>query len=211
MLYDHLHREASPGARSTCPHCTGALTAKCGPIVTWHWAHIAADCDPWTEPESQWHIDWKRWYETHKGARIEVPMGPHRADVVLPSGTIIELQSHYLSAVTIAERERFYGPKLQWLYRAHWMQRVHFGERGFWWKQGSKAMTTHDQPVWWHTGDELLQVWTNAVVRYDDWGTTSERVLGSVLQRRTAPDLHGPAPMPPRMPPPEQLSLLAVS
>lgn len=209
MMYDHLHREAVPRARSTCPHCDGDLIAKCGPIVTWHWAHIASDCDPWTEPESQWHIDWKKWFELHRGARIEVPMGAHRADVVLPDGNIIELQSGYLSVIDILNREAFYGPGLSWLYRVHWMQRLHFGKKGFWWKQGAKSMTEHRQPVWWHMNDELIRVRMNLVIHVEDqWGTTTERVLGSILRRRPAPDLYAPLPPPPRLEPDEQLSLL---
>jgi hypothetical protein len=188
--------------------------------VTWHWAHVASDCDPWAEPESQWHLDWKRYFEIAKGARVEVSMGPHRADVVLPSGLVIELQSSYLSAEKIWDREAFYGAELQWIYRAHWMDRVHETRRGLWWKNGSKAMTHHRYPVWWHMsgetdpfgrGPRLMMVKLSLVDHYED-GFTSERILGRIGRIREAPDLKNPQPPPPpTAPPPEQLSLLPAS
>jgi len=92
MLFDHTGSLATPGARSTCPGCGGELVAKCGRIVTWHWAHLAADCDPWSEPESEWHRRWKFWFLSHPGVRVEVPMAEHRADVVLADGRIVELR-----------------------------------------------------------------------------------------------------------------------
>ena len=193
MILDCLGNEATPRARSLCPSCGGALIAKCGRVVTWHWAHEAADCDPWSEPESAWHIGWKRHFAA-RGARIEVVMGPHRADVVTASGHIIELQAGYLSVDEIAEREAFYGEALTWLYRCHWTERLHFGPRGFWWKHGAKAMTTHRRPVFWDLGDELVRVSLNLVEQREllawdserqvgTYCTTGHRVLGRVEQR----------------------------
>src|SRR5215475_4669527 len=52
---------ATPGTRAACPTCRAPTLAKCGEIVTWHWAHPAArECDPWAEHETAWHLDWKR-------------------------------------------------------------------------------------------------------------------------------------------------------
>lgn len=62
MLYaleDGEHRTARPQRGGKCPGCSGDLIAKCGEINAWHWAHRANDCDPWHEPESEWHIGWK--------------------------------------------------------------------------------------------------------------------------------------------------------
>lgn len=210
-MYDAERKRASPGALSTCPHCDGDLIAKCGEIVTWHWAHIASDCDPWAEPESQWHIQWKRYFEIAKGADVEVSMGPHRADVVLPNGAIIELQSGYLSTEKIRDRESFYGPPLSWVYRAHWMDRVHLTRKGLWWKNGSKSMTEHRRPVWWHTPTRLIRVRLSLVDHYDEHGFLDcERVLGRIAREVSPPDLDSPPPLVPAPPPPlEQLSLLS--
>ena len=190
MLLDKYGREATIGARSHCPTCDGQLVAKCGRIITHHWAHVAAECDPWAEPESEWHLSWKRWFRDDRDARLEVGMGPHRADVVLPSGQVVELQSNYLSADEIAERESFYGDML-WLYRCHWSERLHFGRYGFWWKHGSKAMATHAKPVWWDMGDQLWRVelavkgtWYAYGHRGEGLYSSPYRVVGKVVKRR---------------------------
>lgn len=101
--------EAERGHTGTCPGCGSALVAKCGTIVSPHWAHHARpDCDDWSEPESEWHLAWKRHAPPE---RTEVVMGAnreHRADVVLPNGWVLELQHSALSAEAIREREEFY-------------------------------------------------------------------------------------------------------
>jgi hypothetical protein len=177
MLIDAYGRTARPGGRSTCPGCDGELVAKCGSIKTWHWAHLRADCDPWSEPESAWHLGWKRWLADHRGARTEVVMPPHRADAVLPDGRIVELQGDYLSAEQIAEREAFYGPDLVWIYRCHWSERIHVGRRGFWWKHGAPSMAAHRRPVWWELSSGMVRVHLNVVE--SEYG---HRVLGTVQQ-----------------------------
>jgi len=197
MMLDRYGLEASPGARSECSMCGGRLLAKCGQIVSWHWAHETLDCDPWAEPESEWHLGWKRYFASH-GARIEVVMGNHRADVVTADGQIVELQSDYLSVEAIAAREEFYGERLTWLYRCHWSERLQYGRRGFWWKHGSKAMTQHQRPVWWDLDDELIRVDVNLVEQREllawdpvanvgHYAVSGHRVLGRVLQRRPSP------------------------
>lgn len=104
--------EPSPGTRAACPACSGPVLAKCGEIVTWHWAHEAADCDPWSEPETEWHREWKSNFSPE---HREVVMGPHRADVRLPIGRVIEFQHSSISQEEIAEREAFYGPLMVWV------------------------------------------------------------------------------------------------
>ena len=96
---------ANPGGQAFCPSCMADLIPKCGEIKVWHWAHRTDDCDPWSEPESQWHIDWKTRFGLQN---CEVVMGPHRADVVARDGLVIELQHSHISPEEIAERQRFY-------------------------------------------------------------------------------------------------------
>lgn len=89
----------------------------------------------------------------------------------------MELQAGYLAPEAIAARERFYGARLSWLYRADgWLDRLHFGRRGFWWKHGAKSMTGHTRPVYWDTGGE---VWGVSLGLNPD-GT---RVLGRITAR----------------------------
>ncbi|MBN8609165.1 MAG: hypothetical protein J0L92_01170 [Deltaproteobacteria bacterium] len=108
--------EATPGGRAACPGCAEPVVAKCGELVTWHWAHASGrtDCDPWWEPETPWHREWKSHAPLE---RQEVVRGSHRADVVLPDGYVIELQHSPISPEEIREREAFYG-RMAWLFDA---------------------------------------------------------------------------------------------
>ena len=110
--------------RATCPCCDDEVIAKTGEFVTWHWAHRAsADCDPWAEGETDWHLDWKRTART-EGARLEVPMhdpasgAKHRADIVMPDGTVIEVQHSRLPPAELREREDFYARRggIRWIF-----------------------------------------------------------------------------------------------
>lgn len=105
-------------------------------------------------------------------------MPPHRADAVMEDGTIVELQSGFLSAEDILEREKFYGSRLMWIYRVAWKDRIHYGRRGFWWKHGSKAMAIHRRPVWWDFGGRELRKVSLGVVTTD---IGAKRVLGKFL------------------------------
>lgn len=104
---------ASPGARAKCPCCGDDVIAKCGEIVSWHWSHKQQDCDSWHEPESQWHINWKKQFPQEWQ---EVTIDIHRADISTPHG-IIEFQNSPLSAEEIRTREEFYG-RMIWVVNA---------------------------------------------------------------------------------------------
>lgn len=98
---------ALPGESAICPTCDEKVVAKCGEIKVWHWAHEAnSDCDPWSEPESEWHIGWKSLFpEPFR----EVVLPPHRADIKTDTGVVLELQHSALSPAEIYDREKFYG------------------------------------------------------------------------------------------------------
>jgi hypothetical protein len=108
-----LRVPASPKERGKCPCCGAPVVAKCGKIVSWHWSHLAKDCDPWYEPESEWHRDWKALFPEDWR---EVVVGPHRADIKTPKG-VIEFQASSISPDEIEERENFYG-KMIWVIKA---------------------------------------------------------------------------------------------
>ena len=116
--------EATPKATARCRGCGQEVVAKCGSIVRWHWAHRAADCDPWYEPMSDWH---RAWQDRFPREQTEVVMRRdgehHRADVVLGHGGVLELQASAISAEDIARRERFYG-HMAWLFRCDWTDRL---------------------------------------------------------------------------------------
>jgi hypothetical protein len=105
-------RAASRHLHGKCPSCGGGVVAKCGSIVAWHWAHESADCDPWNEPESDWHVEWKRKFPDDWQ---EVVIGSHRADVKTPK-LVVEFQASSISAEEIQQREQHYG-NMVWLLR----------------------------------------------------------------------------------------------
>jgi competence CoiA-like predicted nuclease len=101
---------ATKGASAQCPGCKAEVVAKCGEIVSHHWAHRSSeDCDKWYEPESEWHLSMKRTIAIDND-HIEVVIGPHRADVVANNShrTVVELQHSGISVEEIWEREKFY-------------------------------------------------------------------------------------------------------
>jgi|LakMenE01Jun11ns_1017448.scaffolds.fasta_scaffold9882139_3 hypothetical protein len=110
MLYAKGKTAATPGARGECPGCDGELIAKCGSIVQWHWAHTIADCDPWSEPETEWHVKWKDCFPKEFQ---EVVVDNHRADVLVASHAI-EFQHSPISYDDIREREMHYD-RLTWV------------------------------------------------------------------------------------------------
>lgn len=138
--------EALPKARAICPACKMAVLAKCGQINIWHWAHINADCDPWSESEGDWHRWWKSLVLPEQR---EVVIGNHRADVVHKNGTVIELQHSPISPETIAERETHYKNMI-WLFDYSGsieILQVKETELSFRWKNAKKAIGLCTKPV----------------------------------------------------------------
>lgn len=126
MLYAvNVHGEIvrpTPSAKGKCPSCNGPVTAKCGPLVTHHWSHVAKDCDPWSEPESEWHRNWKSLFPKEC---CEVVIGNHRADVKI-NEVVIEFQKSPISVEEIAERESHYGEMIWVLNGNDFLDRLTF-------------------------------------------------------------------------------------
>lgn len=93
------------------------MIAKCGDHRVRHWAHRGVRvCDPWWEPETEWHRAWKNefpadWQETVQFAQNGEK---HVADVKTQSGMVIEFQHSFLKAEERAARETFYR-KMVWV------------------------------------------------------------------------------------------------
>jgi competence protein CoiA len=113
-LVDGQRSHARPGLTGLCGLCDGPVIPKCGQINVWHWAHRSAECDRWAEPMTQWHVDWQDHFPLDA---CEVTIGDHRADVLSPTGIVIEFQHSALSADEIRERESHYGQML-WVFDA---------------------------------------------------------------------------------------------
>jgi competence CoiA-like predicted nuclease len=103
----------APKIAGFCPSCGSSLIPKCGQILCWHWSHKTLDCDPWYEPESEWHRNWKNLFPDDWQ---EVTIGNHRADVKTPHG-VVEFQASSISSTEVQEREDFYG-KMIWVVKA---------------------------------------------------------------------------------------------
>jgi hypothetical protein len=116
-----VRREAQPGLVGKCRDCGHAMVARCGPQRVWHWAHWKSkDCDPWWEPETEWHRSWKNqfpvaWQEIGHTAQNG---DRHRADVKTESETVLEFQYSPLSEAERVSREEFYT-RLVWVVCAY--------------------------------------------------------------------------------------------
>lgn len=166
--------EATPKARGICinPRCASLMTARCGRVKVWHWAHKGTKpCDPWYESETQWHRNWKNkfpldWQEViHTDSKSgEV----HIADVKNPFGLVIEFQHSPISPEEMRSREVFYG-EMVW---------VVDGKRGgldwSYFRMGLSGPIQDDplayQVEWWGRG-QLLRNWSEATAKvYLDFG-----------------------------------------
>jgi hypothetical protein len=139
-IVDGVRQKPSPGLTGACPGCGGEVRAKCGKQVTWHWAHLAAECDSWSESESEWHLKWK--YRFPKEMQ-EVSMGAHRADVK-GAAAVLEVQASPIDVDMVAERERFYGEMLWMLKGEDFVERFEVryalgGVYRFIWKKPRKG------------------------------------------------------------------------
>ena len=110
--------EATPKAKGECPGCGDPVIAKCGKQKIWHWAHKGTrNCDPWWEPETEWHRAWKANFpdEQQEVRHQDAETGEwHIADIKVASGLVLEFQHSAISADEIQSRESFYK-KMVWI------------------------------------------------------------------------------------------------
>jgi len=109
-LINDKRQKPFPGGKGICPKCQRDVVARCGDINIWHWAHQQS-CEPWSEPETEWHLGWKSYFpEDWQEVIIENEQTSitHRADVKTPEGLVIEFQNSSISSSEIQAREEFY-------------------------------------------------------------------------------------------------------
>ncbi len=115
-IVNGIRVEATKGVKGICPSCSSELIAKCGQLKINHWAHKGArTCDPWWEPETEWHRTWKNhypseWQEFSFRNKNEV----HIADIHTDHALTIEFQHSHIDPKEKADRERFYK-KMIWV------------------------------------------------------------------------------------------------
>jgi len=143
----------SPEIHAICPGCKDTLIPKCGSINIWHFAHKNKDCDPWYEPESKWHRDWKEFWPIENR---EVVIGNHRADIKTKGGTVVELQNSSISSQEIQERERFYDNMI-WVVNAEtFWENIYLRDKEdyhtFLWKYPRKCWLFAKKPIYLDIG-----------------------------------------------------------
>jgi len=101
-----------PGAVGACPFCHSEMIPRCGEVRVHHWAHKSkADCDPWWEPETDWHRNWKNEFPLRWQERIfedDATGERHIADVHTLAGLTVEVQHSHLDPAERRAREAFY-------------------------------------------------------------------------------------------------------
>jgi hypothetical protein len=198
---------ALPGARAVCPVCGGAVTAKCGKIMVWHWAHESvAECDPWSESIGAWHMMWQGIVRPEFCEVVIRPdpsvdwIGSHRADIFGNGGVIVELQASPISVDTIIEREAFYE-RMIWLFDVRDARErisLSWGQSGvvkFRWRHARKSIANAQAPVFLDDGEHIIEVKKihNDGGPFAGWGymlTHAQfigRFLSTVLQEPTCP------------------------
>lgn len=145
----------TPGTQATCELCHASVLAKCGKINIWHWAHKNnRDCDPWSEPESEWHRNWKLHVPLD---RREVTMANHRADIVGLNGGIVELQHSSITTTEISERESFYKNMIWLIDSKPFAANIRFSKKdNYWtfrWYHSRKHHQLMKRPLFWDIED----------------------------------------------------------
>lgn len=111
-LVNGIRTEAARGSKGICPSCGSELIAKCGERKINHWAHKGnRNCDPWWEPETEWHRLWKNNYslEWQEVSIIDESTGEkHIADILTVHNLVIEFQHSHIDPNERAIREKFY-------------------------------------------------------------------------------------------------------
>jgi len=164
--------EAQPGLKGICANCSGEMVAKCGRIKIWHWSHKGRPpCDPWWEPETEWHRAWKNHFpvEWQEVIQIDLATGEkHIADVRNPYGLVIEFQHSAIKFEERNSREKFYGEMI-WVVDG---KRNEFDEVNFNLGRGGRIQ---DDPLayqinWWGRS-KFLHNWSDAKAKvYIDFG-----------------------------------------
>ena len=156
-------REAQPGLTGKCRDCGHPMVAKCGQHRVWHWAHWKSkDCDPWREPETEWHRSWKNqfpvaWREIGHTAQSGER---HRADVKTERGLVLEFQYSALREAERVSREEFYT-RLVWVVHAD--RRLRDRKKFF-------ASLSRLNPAAWSLPTFSIHRDDSALLR--DWGTS---------------------------------------
>jgi competence protein CoiA len=120
-VVNEIKTEPLKGLKGICIGCGKQVLAKCGQVKIHHWAHTSIkDCDTWSEPETEWHREWKNRFpaEFREVCFTDKRTGEiHRADVHTNKGVTLEFQNSPISLEELKSREEFYS-NLIWIVNA---------------------------------------------------------------------------------------------
>jgi hypothetical protein len=168
-LVDGDCTEATPKARGLCRFCDSVTLAKCGSHVVWHWAHQRLDnCDPWWEPETAWHRDWKNlfpkdWQEIV--LRDPTSGERHIADVRTASGLVVEFQRSTIHPDEVTARQNYYQ-KMIWVIDGTKTEFDRFNFRLGLSKLSEKGVASFS----WHSRSKLFARWFVTKPVFIDFG-----------------------------------------
>lgn len=152
---------ATPGEHGLCPGCGMPVSARCGEVKIWHWAHDnLSDC-PYA-PETEWHLKWKSLFPTEC---VEIINGAHRADVIF-NGVVYEFQTVALEPSVMIERQAFWeskGYRFYWVFNfteryKNFKLQVKDGYSTFRWKWPSRRLEGCPFPYYFDLGNCLFLV-----------------------------------------------------
>lgn len=161
-----------PGIRAECPFCHTPVTAKCGRIKAWHFAHLTGTCESWAEPDTEWTNYWKSLFPLEA---IEPIHNGQMADL-RTDRFFIKLSHTALTRDQIAKIETTLSPMV-WLIDATSAKiRIQSDPEGFvrfTWLRPKTAWLGAQARLFFDIGDSLLAVRkhrTNAKGQIRGWG-----------------------------------------
>ena len=117
-IVDDIKSLPEKGKTGICIGCGKEVVAKCGSIKVHHWAHKRTeDCDTWSEPETEWHREWKNKFpESYREVIFQdtTTNDYHRADIHTKDGVTIEFQNSPIPVEEFNQRNSFYK-KIIWV------------------------------------------------------------------------------------------------
>lgn len=152
---------AAPRLRAFCPGCSEPVSARCGEVNIWHWAHDTSSLCPYAV-ETEWHLNWKSQFPPEC---VEIIDGPHRADVIF-EGDVYEFQSVALDPSVMMERQAYWegkGYRFFWVFEfmeryKNLSLRVKAGYVSFRWKWPMRRLECLPFPYYLDLGNALLLV-----------------------------------------------------
>jgi len=186
------------GERTVCPDCGNLVTAVIPVENVRHWRHKSGDCDRWTEPEGEWHLNWKEQFDLscrEVGLIDPVSLELHRADVLCGAGTeratVLELQHSPISEDEISARESFYRKdhRMYWLIHIHDEKSLlgsHF-RLSLDFESRTYSLDGHTYAVmrWVGRSQQYIEKWKRAkAFVFFDWGGRIFHLAGNSLSMR---------------------------